>query len=115
MRRKAGSLVPLEVEILEHAAQFARLRDPEFHGFGVAKEMQAAGGDRQLVAHGTLYKALNRLETAGYLDSRWEDADRAVEEGRPRRRLYRLTTVGSAALAGARATAVTPQPRPSLA
>lgn len=42
---------------------------------------------------GTLYPALARMERFGWLSSRWEEIDPA-EEGRPRRRLYRLTGEG---------------------
>ena len=42
---------------------------------------------------GTLYPALARLERAGMLASRWEDAD-PRKVGRPRRRLYELTNAG---------------------
>lgn len=41
----------------------------------------------------TLYPLLTRLEARGWLSSAWEDID-PVREGRPRRRLYRLTDVG---------------------
>ncbi len=50
---------------------------------------------RSLTAHGTLYKALARLEKFGLLTSRWEDA--AAAQGRPRRRLYELTRQGASA------------------
>jgi PadR family transcriptional regulator, regulatory protein PadR len=43
---------------------------------------------------GTLYPILMRLEKAGWLMSRWEDGD-PRELGRPRRRLYRITGLGS--------------------
>ena len=43
---------------------------------------------------GTIYPILDRLLKAGWLDRRWEDID-PVTEGRPRRRLYRLTAVGA--------------------
>jgi DNA-binding MarR family transcriptional regulator len=42
---------------------------------------------------GTLYPILLRLESAGWLVSRWEQVDPA-RIGRPRRRLYRLTSGG---------------------
>ena len=42
---------------------------------------------------GTLYPILLRLESAGWLASRWEQVDPATV-GRPRRRLYRLTSSG---------------------
>ena len=58
-------------------------------------------GSKRLTAHGTLYKALGRLEEAGLLHDRWEDAELALAEGRPRRRLYQLTAAGDAALAEA--------------
>jgi DNA-binding PadR family transcriptional regulator len=56
--------------------------------------MREKSGSRSLTAHGTLYKALSRLEEFGLLTSRWEDAAAAVE-GRPRRRLYELTGEGA--------------------
>ena len=42
---------------------------------------------------GTLYPALLRMERFGWLTGRWEDIDPAAE-GRPRRKLYRLTGEG---------------------
>jgi PadR family transcriptional regulator PadR len=65
-----------------------------FHGFGLAHAMREHSGSRSLTGHGTLYKALSRLEEFGLLTSRWEDAGAA--EGRPRRRLYELTGEGAA-------------------
>lgn len=47
------------------------------------------------LASGTLYPILLRLESAGWLVSRWEAADPSAL-GRPRRRLYRLTSSGLA-------------------
>ncbi len=57
------------------------------------KEEEEQSGSRSLTAHGTLYKALGRLEEFGLLSSHWEDAETA--EGRPRRRLYELTGQGA--------------------
>ncbi len=45
------------------------------------------------LASGTLYPILIRLESAGWFVSRWESLDPS-KAGRPRRRLYRLTTTG---------------------
>lgn len=67
-----------------------------FHGFGLAQTMQAHTGSHSLTAHGTLYKALGRLEDAGLLASRWDDA--TMVEGRPRRRLYAVTGLGAQAV-----------------
>src|SRR5215218_11385476 len=93
-RRKPGSLVPLETEILAEALSLARSGVATFHGFGLARTMRDRRGSRSLTAHGTLYKALGRLEEFGLLTSRWEESADAAE-GRPRRRLYRLTAEGA--------------------
>lgn len=45
------------------------------------------------IASGTLYPILLRLEAAGWFVSRWESIDPSIA-GRPRRRLYRLTSTG---------------------
>ena len=91
--RKPGTLLPLETEILEVALSMLRADQATFHGFGLAQAMREQTGSRSLTGHGTLYKALSRLEEFGLLTSRWEDA--AVAEGRPRRRLYELTREGA--------------------
>src|SRR5687767_11889979 len=100
-RRKPGTLLPLETEILEVALSMRRSGRGEFHGFGLAQAMREQGGSRALTGHGTLYKALGRLEEFGLLASHWEDADAA--EGRPRRRLYELTGQGAQAAERSRA------------
>ena len=100
-RRKPGTLLPLETEILEVALAMLRAGHATFYGFGLAHTMREESGSRSLTAHGTLYKALSRLEEAGLLTSRWEDA--AGVEGRPRRRLYELTGDGARVAERARA------------
>jgi PadR family transcriptional regulator len=102
MRRKVGELVPLEVSILEASIELARRGIAEAHGFLLAKEIRDHEGARRLTAYGTLYKALDRLERAGYLASRWEDPMVAAVDGRPRRRFYHTTAVGEQALEAAR-------------
>jgi len=103
MRRKAGSLVPLELSILEAGIELTVRGAPYFHGFLIAKEIKEREDARLLTAHGTLYKALDRMQKAGLLESEWEDPFAAAGEGRPRRRLYRVTIAGETALAAARA------------
>ena len=92
-RRKPGTLLPLETEILAVALALLRSEQAAFHGFALAQTMREQTGSRALTGHGTLYKALGRLEGLGLLSSRWEDA--AAAEGRPRRRLYELTGQGA--------------------
>ena len=50
---------------------------------------------------GTVYPALGKLETAGYLSSRWEDTRIAQREKRPTRRYYEMRPAGEKALAEA--------------
>jgi PadR family transcriptional regulator PadR len=112
-RRKPGKLLPLESEILKEALSMRRAGLPTFHGFGLAQTMRERSESRSLTAHGTLYKALGRLEEFGLLTSRWEDAATAAE-GRPRRRLYELTGEGARVAEHALADrAVTPLARVS--
>ena len=108
MRRKKGALVALEVSILEAALELRRRGIPEAHGFLLAKEIREEHHARRLTAYGTLYKALERLERAGYLASRWEDPMVAAHDGRPRRRFYRVTLAGEGAYAEAASSEAEP-------
>ena len=98
MRRKAGQLIPIERSILSAAVSLRSQGVEEFHGFGIAKEIRDQKGARLLTGHGTLYRALGRLEQQGFLQSTWEDPMVAAEQNRPRRKLYRLTGVPAPAL-----------------
>lgn len=100
-RRRAGVLLPLEEAILEIGLSRDIAGDPDFYGFAVSEELATGDDAARLVSHGALYKALGRLERDGLLESHWEDIDPAAE-GRPRRRLYRVTGRAAAALAKSR-------------
>jgi len=108
VRRKAGRLLSIEEAILDVGLRFQAHASQGLHGFAAAKLIQEAYGGSHLTAHGTLYKALSRLERAGLLRSEWEDPGLAAGEGRPRRRLYHVTDLGQKALALARAAAGDP-------
>jgi DNA-binding PadR family transcriptional regulator len=60
----------------------------EKHGYALVKDVESFSGVR--LAPGTLYEALARLEAQGLVDALESD---------DRRRPYRLTTAGAAALA----------------
>lgn len=109
-RRKPGTLLPLETEILGAALSMRRSGEATFHGFGLAHRMREERGSRALTGHGTLYKALSRLEQSGLLKSSWEDV--AAAEGRPRRRLYELTGEGARVAERALARGADPAARP---
>jgi DNA-binding PadR family transcriptional regulator len=66
------------------------LEDPTAWHYGLGLS-DAAG-----IASGTIYPMLARLEKAGWLDSTWEKQG-PKDEGRPRRRLYKLTGHGERA------------------
>jgi DNA-binding PadR family transcriptional regulator len=97
MRRKPGALLPIELSILRAGIDLAHEGSPLFHGYGVAKEIREREEARRLTAHGTLYRALDRLEGLGLLKSVLEEPDIAAAEHRPRRHLYRVTALGEQA------------------
>lgn len=99
MRRKADHLVPLEVSILEAALTLRARGSGAFHGYLLAQVLKTDAERRTLTAHGTLYRALHRLERAGLIESFWEDVAEAEAASRPRRKLYRTTGLAQTALA----------------
>lgn len=94
MKRKPEELLSLEAEILEAALELQAGGKREFHGYIIAKKMRDRGGARKLTAHGTLYKALSRMQRMSWLSSHWEDPVIAGIEERPIRRLYTITASG---------------------
>src|SRR3990172_1825697 len=108
MRRKPGHLLPIELAILEVGIRLRMDGVAHFFGFLIAKEIKEQREARLLTAHGTLYKALDRLQRLGLLESEWEDPLVAAQANRPRRRVYWVTAAGEAALVPAAETA----PRP---
>lgn len=98
----------------------AALVGEERHGYGIVREVEAMSQGRVRLTAGTLYGALNRLAEDGLVAATGEE----VVEGR-RRRYYRITAAGEAALAAevARLEATTaalgrrlaPRARPGLA
>jgi DNA-binding PadR family transcriptional regulator len=94
MRRKPGTLVPLEQAVCVTAAALIRRGVDEFHGYELASHLAKDAERRLLTAYGTLYRALGRLEDMGLLVSRREDPEIGARENRPSRRLYTLTPKG---------------------
>ena len=68
--------------------------DPEAYGMAVRRELETVG-DRE-VAIGAVYATLDRLERKGLLRSRMGPA--TAERGGRRKRLYRITPDGAAAV-----------------
>jgi PadR family transcriptional regulator PadR len=59
------------------------------HGHGIAMAIQTRSGDALLVDHGSLYPALQRLETRGWIKGAWGTSD-----NNRRARFYSLTPAG---------------------
>jgi len=57
MRRRPGTLIPLEIAILEAGLDLRGGGAREFHGFLLAKHIRDGEGARRLTAHGTLYRS----------------------------------------------------------
>ena len=80
--------IRLSRQLLEILAVMVEGREENLHGRLIAK--------RARVSSGTLFPALARLESAGWISSREEEGDPA-ELGRPRQRIYKLTGAGETA------------------
>ena len=59
------------------------------HGWGISQRIQQMSQDVLRVNQGSLYPALQRLETAGWLTSEW-----GTSENNRQAKFYRLTTAG---------------------
>lgn len=99
MRRKPGELLPLEWSICLGVAELGVRGTDAVHGYQLAKHIAERENRTLLTAHGTLYRALGRLEAMGLLVSAWEDPAIPARENRPGRRLYQLTPAGKALIA----------------
>ena len=59
------------------------------HGWGIGQRIQQTSGDVFQVNQGSLYPALQRMKTRGWITSEWQ----VTENGR-RARYYSLTSLG---------------------
>jgi len=71
----------------------ATLRGDELHGYEIARRIRSRSAGAFSASEGSLYPILHRLEGEGALEATWREG-----EGGPRRRYYRLTRDGLAAL-----------------
>jgi len=63
------------------------------HGYGVARWIEQATSDVLQIEEGSLYPALHRLETRGWIDATWGTSD-----NNRRAKFYTLTMKGRAQL-----------------
>jgi transcriptional regulator len=64
------------------------------HGQGIARAIEQSTENVILIDHGSLYPALQRLETKGWIEATW-----GVSQKNRRARFYELTSAGRAQLA----------------
>ena len=85
----------LQDEVAAALSNLALDGQREAYGFEIARAIQKRRGDRLLVPHGALYRALRNLENRRVIISRWERTEEIPKvEDRPRHRCYRLTGAG---------------------
>ena len=66
------------------------------HGYGIGRWIEERGGDALRIEEGSLYPALYRLESKGWIDAEW-----GLSEKNRRAKYYRLTKSGRTALLAA--------------
>ncbi len=80
-----GSLDMLVLRILKQGPR---------HGYGIAKRIRLVSAEALKIQYGSLYPALQRLETKGFIQSEW-----GVSETKRRVRFYQLTSSGKRQIA----------------
>lgn len=87
------------------AAVLQAIANGYIYGFDI---MDATG-----LPSGTVYPALRRMEAAGLIGSRWEDAAVAQRDLRPPRKYYAISRSGQLTLAQAEARYRLPERKPN--
>lgn len=83
---------PERIALLQGTLDLLILRTLVFgrqHGQGIARAIQQQAEDTLLVDHGSLYPALQRLESQGWITAEW-----GTSENNRRARFYTLTKTG---------------------
>ena len=85
-------MAPTNTELLQGTLDMLVLRTlrpgPQ-HGWGISQRIQQMSEDVLRVNQGSLYPALQRLDTAGFIDSEW-----GASENNRQAKFYRLTKKG---------------------
>ena len=84
--------MPRSLDLLQGTLDLLILRTLDLgpmHGWGISQRIQQMSQDVLRVNQGSLYPALQRLETAGWLTAEW-----GASENNRQARFYRLTRAG---------------------
>ena len=73
------------------------LEEGESHGYEISKRIRRLSEQALEVGEGQLYPALHALEASGHVASEW-----VPQEGKPARKVYKITAKGQLALEGKR-------------
>ncbi|HLO99432.1 MAG TPA: helix-turn-helix transcriptional regulator [Fimbriimonas sp.] len=71
----------------------AVLAEQELHGYEILKQIKQKSSDVLKFGEGQLYPALHKLESEGLVNAVW-----VPQEGKPDRKVYRLTPSGTTEL-----------------
>jgi transcriptional regulator len=91
-----GTMTNQSVEVLRGTLDLLILKAVSWgptHGYGVARWIEQATDDVLQIEEGSLYPALHRLETRGWIDATWGTSD-----NNRRAKFYTLTAKGRAQL-----------------
>src|SRR5579862_7019279 len=80
----------LDLLILKSLSQLGSM-----HGYGIVTHIRRVSGDLLIVAEGSLYPALHRMEQSGWVGASW-----AVTDAGRKAKYYALTQAGMKQLAG---------------
>jgi DNA-binding PadR family transcriptional regulator len=69
------------------------LRIEEMYGLQISKTIELRSNGKLIIGFGSLYPALRRLESKGFLESHWGEEE-IEERGGARRRYYSVTPKG---------------------
>src|SRR5215510_5082071 len=95
--KNSGEKAVGRIELLQGTLDLLILKTLVFgeqHGQGIARTIQQSSEDVLLVDHGSLYPALQRLESRGWIRAEW-----GTSENNRRARFYALTRAGRKQLA----------------
>jgi len=83
---------PRPLDLLQGTLDLLILRTLDLgamHGWGISQRIQQMSGEVLRVNQGSLYPALHRLESAGWISSEW-----GASENNRQAKFYRLTRAG---------------------